>query len=247
MASGAGAVDRNDPLDPCGGLTVTAKQFRPFSARVWDPGRWERAKPAPATVTAYRTKRACAAGPGHRAAIVRRWRSDRAAFYRHRRAQLAANDINHVWPSAVYPANAWFALPQLPEYVAAALAEAAGEYVGSNMPGWTMVQVSKGEGALRPGSRSTDDGWGWLAITAPFGDKLGVPEMGGYPQMLNPVKNAYVAARMWGAQPNHFGPGGTWHGSGFVTDPDRHYRGHFDLRLVLGGLTFAQAIRAGGS
>lgn len=173
-----------------------------------------------------------------------RWASDRRAFDRYRQ-KILAQDINHVWAGAVYPDSSWFSLPQLPPYVLAALGEAAGRYVGSDMPGWTMVQVSRGEGDLKPGSRSQDDGWGWLAITAPYGDSLGVPEMGGYEQMLNPVRNAYVAARMWGAQPNHFGPGGTWHGSSFVSNPDQHYRGHFDLSRVLGGLTFGEALRAG--
>lgn len=150
---------------------------------------------------------------------------------------LRAN-INHVWSGAVYPDSSWFGLPELKPYVAAALAEAAGRYTGTNMPGWTMVQVSKGEGALKPGSRSTDDGWGWLAITAPFGDSFGVTAFGGYEQMLNPVKNAYVAALMYGE--SGLVP---WHGTQFVTDSGAHYTGRFDLSSVLGGLTFGQALR----
>jgi TP901 family phage tail tape measure protein len=152
-------------------------------------------------------------------------------------------DINHVWPGAVLGGEGdWNGLPALPKYVAAALAEAAGDYIGSDMPGWTMVQVSEGEGALKPGSRSTDDGWGWLAITRPFGDSFGVPQMGGYEQMLNPVKNAYVAARMWGGSSSHFGSGGTWHGSSHVTDPDHHYEGNYDISDAMGGKTFGEAI-----
>jgi hypothetical protein len=237
------AAHQNQPLDPCKGQSVTAQQFRPWSAEVWRLDRWMRERPMATTIATYRERLACAAGTGHRAAIRRRWGRDRAAFYRHRRSILAQN-INHVWASAVYPEAAWFSLAELKPEVAAALAEKAGEVTGTEMPGWTMVQVSKGEGDLKPGSRSIDDGFGWLAITAPFGDNLGVPQLGGYWQMLNPVKCADVAARMWGSQPNHFGPGGTWHGSAFVTDPDKHYRGQLDLRRWLGGLTFAQALKA---
>lgn len=158
-------------------------------------------------------------------------------------------NINRTWPGAVFGTETakWEALPKLPPYVGAALAEAAGKYTGTGMPGWTMEQVSLGEGDLKPGSRSTDDGWGWLAITRPFGDSFGVPQMGGYEQMLNPVKNAYVAARMWGGNPSHFGPGGTWHGSSHVTDENKHYTGTYDLRDALGGHSFKEALEGRSS
>lgn len=153
-------------------------------------------------------------------------------------------NLNKTFPGAVFgpETSKWESLYQMPPYVGAALAEAAGKYAGTGMPGWTMEQVSLGEGDLKPGSRSTDDGWGWLAITKPFGDSFGVPQMGGYDAMLNPVKNAYVAARMWGGSSSHFGSGGTWHGSSHVTDENKHYTGAYDVRNALGGLSFAEAI-----
>jgi hypothetical protein len=171
--------------------------------------------------------------------MQQRWAADRAAFHHYAR-RLHREFINYTWDGAVFPSGTWFTLPKLKPYVAAALAEAAGDYTGTNMPGWTFVQMSRGEGDLRPGSRSTDGGWGWLAVTAPYGASFGVGEMGGYGEMLNPVKNAYVAARMYGA----VGTGG-WYGSRYVTCWDCHYHGKFDIRDALGGLTFGRALRVG--
>lgn len=228
------------PLPPaCKGNAISLGEFRPFSAKVWDKDSWKRGKPPRAVISAQRKKLKCAAGPGHQAAMQTLWQRDKGSFYQHRK-RLKRLFINYTWQGAIYPESSWFSLPELKPYVAAALAEAAGDYTGTNMPGWTMVQMSKGEGHLKPGSRSTDCGYGWLAITCPYGDEHGVPEMGGYGEMLNPVKNAYVAARMYGAQGFS-----AWHGDQHVANWNLHYTGKFDIRDALGGLTFGQALRAG--
>lgn len=154
-------------------------------------------------------------------------------------------NINHTWSGATLQTekDAWYALPELPGYILAALAEAAGKYVGSDMPGWTMYQVTKGEGSAKPGSMGDDDGdgspdgYGWLAITRPHGASFGVGRMGGYEEMLNPVKNAYVAARMYGAR--GLAP---WYGKQHVTDPNKHYTGKHDITKSLGGMSFGEAL-----
>jgi hypothetical protein len=38
---------------------------------------------------------------------------------------------------------------------------------------------------------------------------------------------------------------GAWYGDGYVTHPDAHYRGRFDIRLVLGGLSYTRALHVG--
>lgn len=80
----AQAAHPNSPLDPCGGHYVTAKQFAPFSAKVWNVDRWQRGKPSLAAVRAYRHKLDCAAGPNHRRVMVNRWGRDRLRYGRHR-------------------------------------------------------------------------------------------------------------------------------------------------------------------
>ena len=68
---------------------ATAKQGVGLAEAVWAPKRWERkGKPKPAAIRAHYEQVRCAAGPGHRAAIKKRWRADRRAFYRHRRYKL---------------------------------------------------------------------------------------------------------------------------------------------------------------
>lgn len=127
---------------------------------------------------------------------------------------------NRRFPGAMFPSSAWYDLPAMPFNVGAALAEWAG------MPGVTFAQVSKGEGALKPGSMGDDngdgnpDGYGWLAITRPYGDSYGVSKFGGYEGMLNPVANAIIAGRMYASQ----GPG-AWYGTKYVTDWNAHYTG----------------------
>lgn len=129
---------------------------------------------------------------------------------------------NRTFPGAVLQNDpgAWMGLAEMPFNVAAAIAEWAG------MPGVTMAQVSKGEGGLKPGSMGDDngdgqpDGYGWLAITRPYGDAYGVNRYGGYEGMLNPVSNAIVAKGMYDAQGLS-----AWYGQRFVTDTNAHYSG----------------------
>jgi TP901 family phage tail tape measure protein len=152
-------------------------------------------------------------------------------------------NLNKTFPGAMYPSSAWSALPEMSFPIAAALAEAAGKWAGTNMPGVTMAQVSKGEGALKPGSMGDDngdgspDGYGWLAITRPYGGSYGVGSLGGYPGMLNPVSNAAVAAKMYGAQGLS-----AWYGDKYVTSSNAHYTGGYDISNSLGGMTFGEAI-----
>lgn len=235
----ASASADSERLGPpvCNGHYVTAKEFTPFSKAVWKEGPLGSKGASEKAIAAQRKKLKCAAGDGHRIAMQKRWRSDKKSFYKNRE-KLKRLFINYTWDGSVYPSSSWFTLPKLKPYVAAALAEAAGDYTGTNMPGWTMMQVSLGEGALRPGSRSADDGWGWLAITRPHADGYGVYKLGGYEAMLNPVKNAYIASLMYGDR--GISP---WYGTGHVTCTSCHYHGKFDIRDALGGLTYVQALR----
>jgi hypothetical protein len=226
------------------GHTFIAKEFRPWSAKVWSVQHWQRAHLKPATVSTYKLRLRCAAGPGHREAMRATWRRDRRHFEKHRAAELAARNIDHRWESAWFPSTQWEALPQLPPYVIAALAEKAGDYVGVDVPGWTMEQVTEGESDRKPGSAGHDvggtDGYGAWAITDPFANEYLGRHGWTYADMWNPVRNAVVMAEM-------FADRGTapWYGTSHVTDWSRHYRGRFDLRLVLGGETFREAVRGG--
>lgn len=70
--------------------SCTISTFRPFSAKVWNPKRWDRdnrGKPAPAAIQAQRRRLGCARA-SHRAAMKRTWRRDKAAFYEHRSRKL---------------------------------------------------------------------------------------------------------------------------------------------------------------
>jgi hypothetical protein len=125
--------------------------------------------------------------------------------------------------------------------VIAALAERAGEVVGVDVPGWTMEQVTVGESGRRPGSAGHDlggtDGYGLFAITRPFADSILAKWGWSYEGMWNPAFNAIAMAEIYKAQGI-----GAWYGVSHVTDWSRHYRGRFDLRLVLGGRTLRQVV-----
>ncbi len=230
---------------------MTVKQVSPFIARVWDLERWERGAPRPAAFATQRRHIFCAAGPGHRKAIARRWERDKRRYNQHRHRQLARHNINHQWQGAFYPSSAWEELPQLPPYVIAALAEKAGDVLGVDVPGWTMAQMTIGESYRKPGSAGVDPGgtrgFGLWAVTTgfSFNDELvarfdGVSGPPRYEAMWNPVKNSAAMALILGSQGT-----GAWYGDRGVTCWDCHYRGHFDLRLVLGGLSFRKALRLG--
>ncbi len=217
---------------------VTAKQAVGLAEVVWSPSKWKRGAPKDAVLAAHRHQVRCAKGPGHRAAIKHRWEVDRAAFYRHRRAMLAAWSIDYRWPAHWAPD--WSG-PTLPPYVIAALAEKAGETLGVDVPGWTMEQMTIGESGRRPGSAAVDPGgtrgYGLWAVTWPFSDPIIAKYGWSYDDMWNPVRNAVAMAEIYARQGL-----GAWYGNGYVTSTNAHYRGHFDLRLVLGGLTLRQAL-----
>lgn len=65
----------------------TIDGFRPFSAAVWRPLAWRRGAPPEKVIAAQRDRLSCATPP-HRAAMVRTWRLDQAAYYAERRREL---------------------------------------------------------------------------------------------------------------------------------------------------------------
>jgi hypothetical protein len=83
MLSGSAQARRPQVAVGCS-HAVTAKQAIGLADAVWSPDRWQRDAPKPAALAAHRRQVRCAAGPGHRAAIKRRWEASRAAFYRQR-------------------------------------------------------------------------------------------------------------------------------------------------------------------
>lgn len=210
--------------------------------KVWRLDRWRRGKPKPAAIRAHRRHLRCAAGPGHREAMKRAWGRDRERYFAHRRERLEALSIDHRWTPHWAPD--WSG-PRLPPWLIAALAEEAGDAVGVDVPGWTMEQVTRGESIGRPGSAAVDVGGtygvGLWAITWPFADPILARYGWTYEDMFNPARNSIVMAEIYGRQGI-----GAWYGTRYVTDWDRHYRGRFDLRLVLGGKTLRQVVRGFG-
>jgi hypothetical protein len=79
-------------LDQCVGHEATASAFQIFAEKTWRLPRWERRRPRPAVIRAFHLKLRCAAGPGHRDAIKRRWRESKVAFYEHRERKLAQRE-----------------------------------------------------------------------------------------------------------------------------------------------------------
>lgn len=61
--------------------------FRAFSSHVWSPGHWRRGAPPAVVIQTQRRRLACAP-PGHRRAMQRTWRRDKASFNHHRRKML---------------------------------------------------------------------------------------------------------------------------------------------------------------
>lgn len=210
----------------------TIVAFRPFSSAVWRLTIWERGKPPQRVIRAQRKRLHCAP-PAHRAAMQRTWRRDKTAYWHYRKRMLRQN-INHQWAPHWAPD---YGGPALQFEVTAALMEAAG------MPGVTMAQISQGESGMRPGSAGVDPGgtagYGLLAVTRPFANAI-VAKYGGYEAMWNPVRNVAAASEIYQSQGI-----GAWYGTGYVTSWDAHYHGNFDLKSVLGGLTFEQALRRG--
>ena len=126
---------------------------------------------------------------------------------------------------------------QMPPDKVAMLAEFFG------MPGIAMAQIAKGESNYRPGAVGDDSaagygntfGYGlWQITTGASGMDAVVNSMGGYDQMLNPIKNAIIAGKM------HKSRGvAPWFGTQYLTDPNAHWQGEFG-NLVRAG-------QAGGS
>lgn len=139
----------------------------------------------------------------------------------------------------------------LPSYVVAALAESAGRTLGHSVPGRTMEQVTRGESgahrknSARPGSAGVDaggtKGYGMWAITSPFANSI-VRKYGGYPSMWNPVKNAAAMVEVFSQNGL-----GAWYGTGSVTGSNLHYKGNYDIRRALGGLSFKEALKGRSS
>lgn len=140
---------------------------------------------------------------------------------------------NRTFPSAVYPSAAWTNLFRMPFGKVAELAEWAGAGV---VPGVTMAQVSLGEGDLKPGSESTDGGFGMWGYT-PSAAGIILGHSG--PDAHNPIIDAEIMAAMYRANPAGVPPSSAiWHGIGAVTDSSAHYRGRM---MSLGGIVRALA------
>ena len=90
----ANATRPNVPFhpDPCRGQQIKAPDFHDFAEETWELSRWEREEPRPATIAAKDHKLDCAAGPGHRKAMVRSWALLRHEFLERRRHKLAYRD-----------------------------------------------------------------------------------------------------------------------------------------------------------
>lgn len=65
----------------------TAASFRPFSAAVWRPERWQRGNPPASTVQVAHEREGCAPAP-HRRVMKLTWREDRRAYFARRRVEL---------------------------------------------------------------------------------------------------------------------------------------------------------------
>jgi hypothetical protein len=85
---------------------VTAKAFREFSEKTWRPIAWERGKPPKRVIDAKRGKVKCAAGPGHRRAIQRKWSSDHREFAEHR-AYMLEDPWEREWRKLSAADQAW--------------------------------------------------------------------------------------------------------------------------------------------
>ena len=75
----------------------TAQAFRPFSHAVWALEHWERGKPHPKAIAAYRRRLRCAP-PLHRKAMKHRWREDKRVYYEHRHYKLRWGNCTDAGP-----------------------------------------------------------------------------------------------------------------------------------------------------
>lgn len=98
---------------------------------------------------------------------------------------------------------------------AAMLAEMAG------LPGITYAQIAKGESSLQPGAVSNDGGFGLWQMTPRVQSADTVKKWESIGSYFNPWKNALMAKALAGS-----GTGvSNYFGTGFVTDPNKHYTG----------------------
>jgi hypothetical protein len=84
----------------------TIAPFRAFSGAVWRLEAWERGRPPAKVLAALRRRLSCAPS-GHRRAMHRTWRRDKAAFYVKRRAMLWREEFKPF----VYPDGTRWAVP----------------------------------------------------------------------------------------------------------------------------------------
>ncbi len=142
----------------------------------------------------------------------------------------ALQKFNKVYPEAPSPAH--YTAPKMPFDKIAMLAEFFG------MPGVTMAQMTKGESDRAPGATGIDPGgtkgWGLWMITTSYNDAI-ANRLGGYPQLLNPIKNAIAAREVFRSQGL-----GAWYGDDFVTGSNLHWNGDF------GNLVRADGTGGGG-
>lgn len=87
---------------------VAAKQFAPFSHRVWKLERWRRGAPKARTIAAYHHKLSCAAGPRNRQAMQERWHREQGAYFAHRhKMRWLAKFKPYVYPDGTRWAVPW--------------------------------------------------------------------------------------------------------------------------------------------
>lgn len=111
---------------------------------------------------------------------------------------------------------------------AAMLAEKAG------LPGITYAQIARGESGLRPGAVSADGGYGLWQMTPRVQSAATVAAWKRIGSYFNPWNNARMAKVLAGS-----GTGvSNYYGTGFVTDPNKHYTGPV-RGLAAGGLVGA--------
>lgn len=106
----------------------SAKEFRQWSARVWNPAHWKRKQPKQSTIQAERRQLACA-GPANKRAIKKTWRRDQRTFYKHRKLMLYRAKIEPFYGCTVGGCG-WWAIPAW-----SANCESGGGAVASNIYG----------------------------------------------------------------------------------------------------------------
>lgn len=105
----ATSVTAAPPRDPAP-ASCTVQALRPFSAQVWDTGKWRRGAPARPVFAAFERRRRCAS-PSHRAAMSRTWSRDRAAFRAERRRQLHRERWTPYYGCTKLGICKWWAIP----------------------------------------------------------------------------------------------------------------------------------------